>query len=116
MNIYIISEQPQKTEAVNLYQSRIITEEEMLSRYKHIGYKSELSLHLVSIDGSDGVYNYEVHNIRDILSQISPDGWWHVKRTTHTHNDNGINVLLFGDDAPAESETEEHLYINAIKI
>lgn len=79
MNIYIVSDKPQKSEAVNLYQSSVITEEEMLSRYKHIGYKSELSMHLVNQNGSDGAYNYDVH---DILSVMGNDGWWHVKRTT----------------------------------
>lgn len=113
MNIYIVSDQPQKSEAVNLYQSRIITEEELLSRYKHIGYKSELSMHLVNKDGSDGAYSYEVGDIRDILSQISPDGWWHVKRITH--NDNGINMLLWGDE-PTQWDAEEHLYIKAIEL
>lgn len=113
MNIYIVSNKPQKSEAVNLYQSRIITEEELLQRYKHIGYKSELSMHLVNKDGSDGEYNYEVGDIRDILALISPDGWWHVKRTTHS--DNGINVLLFGDE-PTQCDAEEHLYLKVIKL
>lgn len=113
MNIYIVSDKPQKSEAVNLYQSRIMKEEELLSIYKRIGYKAELSLHLVNIDGSDGPYNYDVSDMRDILEQISPDGWWHVKRITN--NDNGINVLLFGDEPTCE-DIEEHLYIKVIEL